>query len=608
MAEKPKVLLTASYGPNELGWGQDMFDLTASRLLRGHGPFQITSHMHHAGLYLIAENISNPTTVLEHPHWEEFDAELDKGYDVIGFQLKSVQTAKIARMMKRIREKSPESKIVVGGYGVGTLNNPVPGDKNGDAVYIRENADYLCREEGVRFMRKLLNDTPVDREITQYHLPMCGVRLSGLEVANARAPMLLVSLGCPNACDFCNTSAFFRHKKIYVAEPEQIYRYIRRYQRRLGFRDMFVLLFDEDFFLNVDYVNELGRLLRSKKKTWGVRYFTFGSVRSLSNFTAEELRDNGLGVVWIGVESFQLHTPASTEVADERYNKRKGKQEIKELFEDLHRHDIHTIGSLVLGFDFHTPENMKEDIDRFVELHTLAYQISPLTPCPGTALYDRMIEEGRILDTFRWEDIILWKDDVFEIKNFRKGDIKKYFDYAHEKIRDEVGPQPLQVMEFALDSYQTYKDRTDDFHAYQADQLRYKALAAGTYVRAIIKHHQSAKVRERAAMLEKRAKTELKTNPLVAAGLSLASRLIENQIKKKVGEPPEPKVSDPPPRWTYYHTFDDRVWVRRGRTARRPVPYKDKGILGLGKPVTRMVRSYGSKTKGSRIKNFLSGL
>ena len=44
MNSKPRVLLTASYGPNDLGWGEDMFDLATSRLVRGHGIFQITSH------------------------------------------------------------------------------------------------------------------------------------------------------------------------------------------------------------------------------------------------------------------------------------------------------------------------------------------------------------------------------------------------------------------------------------------------------------------------------------------------------------------------------------------------------------------------------------
>jgi haloalkane dehalogenase len=567
MNNKPRVLLTTSYGPNELAWGEDMYDVMASRLGRGHGPFQITSHCHYFALYLIAENITNPATVLENPHWDEFDRELEEGYDVVGFQLKSLHTAKIAKMVERIREKYPDTTIVMGGYGVSTLGSPVPGDNNGDALYIRENADYVCREEGVRFMRRILDDEPVDREITQYTLPMAGFSLAGLK-AQARVPMILVSLGCPNACDFCNTSAFFHHKKIYVAEPEQVYRFVKNYQKRLQSDNLYITLYDEDLFINPDYVRELGRLLRSEKKTWGIKYFTFGGVRSLSQFDPEELRDCGLGAVWIGVESFMC----GANLTDEQYAKRKG-LEVKGLFEDLHRNGIQTIGSLILGFDFHNPENLKRDIDQFVALKPEAYQISPLTPCPGTALYERMTEEGRILDTYRWEDFHLWKDDVFKLKNFKSGEIKEYFDYAHEQLRDINGPQPLQVMENSLDSYQHLKDGTDEFHVFQAGQARVRATGVSAYLRSVKKYHHSEKVRERAEMLERRFQEEIGTTPFLS---KVISRYLSRRIKKNSKTARPTVVSDPQPRWSYYHTFDDRVWVRKGRKAKRPVPYKDR--------------------------------
>lgn len=564
---KPRVLLTASYGPNDLGWGEDMYDLMTSRLGRGHGPFQITSHCHYFGLYLIAENISHPTTVLENPHWDEFDRELDEGYEVVGFQLKSLHTAKIARMMKRVREKLPRTKIVVGGYGVSTLGTPVPGDKNGDAVYIRENADYLCREEGVGFMRRILDDTPLDREITQYTLPMTGFSMAGLTV-QARIPIILVSLGCPNACDFCNTSAFFYHKKHYVAEPDQVYRFMKNYQKRLKTENLIVLLFDEDFFLNPEYVRELGRLLRSDRKTWGIRYFTFGGVRSLSRFEAEELRDCGLGEVWIGVESFL----SGADRTEGRYAKRKGK-EIKELFDSLHQHGIGTVASLVLGFDFHTRENLKQDIDQFVALKPEAYQISPLTPCPGTALYDRMQEEGRILDSYRWEDFHLWKDDVYLLKNLRQGEIKAFFDYAHRQLRDVNGPQALMLMETALNSHALLKDSKDEFHAYRAELARTRASALAAYLRPVIRYHESETVRERARMLEKRFREEIGPLPWYSR---IASLYLRKKIGQNIKSQPAPVVSDPPPRWSYYRTFDDRIWVKKGRHAGRPVPYRDR--------------------------------
>ncbi len=46
-------------------------------------------------------------------------------------------------------------------------------------------------------------------------MPTTGFSVSGFD-AQARIPIILVSLGCPNACDFCNTSAMFDHKKIRV--------------------------------------------------------------------------------------------------------------------------------------------------------------------------------------------------------------------------------------------------------------------------------------------------------------------------------------------------------------------------------------------------------
>lgn len=571
--KRKRVLLTTAYGPNDLGWGEDMFDLLKSRLARGHGPFAMASHCHYFALYLIAENISHPTTVLENPHWEEFTAELEKGYDVVGIQLKSLHTAKIARMLRYMRENYPNIETVIGGYGVSTLQQPVPGDTNGDAEYIRENAHHLCREEGVCFMRKLLDDKPYDREITQYNLPMTGFTIDQLDKFHARIPIILVSLGCPNACDFCNTSAFFYHKKIYVATPEQVYRFMKNYQKRLKSDDIFVLLFDEDFFLNQEFVRELGRLLQSDKKTWGVKWFSFGSTRSLSQYTVEELRSYGLGAVWIGVESF-LSDAGTTE---DTYAKRRG-QDIQKLFEELHRYGIQTVGSLVLGFDFHTPENLKEDIDKFVALKPFFYQLSPLTPCPGTALYDRMLEEGRILDTYKWSDFHLWKDDVFKLKNFQKGDIKKFFDYAHEKLRDEVGPPLLQMLESMINAYTTLKDKPDEVSRYHADNSKRIATAMYTYLRAVKLYHPSIKVRERAVELERKYKKEIGNPSILTWPIS---RFIANRVKRSTESAPKEVISDPEPRWTYYHMNgpdDNTILVKKGRK-QKTKPYSDRRFI-----------------------------
>lgn len=575
MSEK-KVLLTTNYGPNDLGWGEDMYDMLKSRLARGHGPFSMNSHCHYFALYLLAENISAPTTVLEHPHWEDFTAELEKGYDYVGIQLKTVHTRKIARMVRHMRENHPDTQIIIGGYGVMPLDNPLPTDTEGDAEYIRENAHHLCREEGVGFMRKLLGDTPIDREITQYQMPMTGFGIDGLGKTQARMPIILVSLGCPNACDFCTTTAFFHNKKHYVAQPDQVYKYIKNYQQRLKTKKIMTTLFDEDIFHNADYVRELGRLLRADKDTWGVRWFGFGSIRSLSQFTPEELRECGVGAIWIGVESF-IQDEGTTE---DIYGKRRG-EDIAKLFKELHAHGIQTTASMIMGFDFHNRENLKEDIDRFVDLKPFMYQMTPLTPCPGTPLYDRMVEEDRIGETYRWEDGHIWKTNSMKYKNLDAEDIRKMYDYAHEQLRDRNGPPLIQMLEGALDTYMTYKDREDEFGAYQAKMAKLGAAASLTYAHAVEKLHTSETVRKRASDLQNRYRNEIGRQPMIVWGLS---RLFKRRIKKMSEAPKQEIISDPEPRWSYYHKegpHDNSVWVRRGRNGKKAVPYKDRHMIAL---------------------------
>ncbi len=341
------------------------------------------------------------------------------------------------------------------------------------------------------------------------------------------------------------------------------------------------ILFDEDFFLNQEYARELGRLLRNDKTTRGVRFFTWSSIRSLSKFEPEELRDCGLGGVWIGVESFLC----GENLTIDQYKKRGG-EEVKEMFVNLHKQGIATIGSLVLGFDYHTPENLKNDIDQFIALKPTLYQLSPLLPCPGTALYDRMTEEGRVLDSYEWKDFNLWSGDVFKLKNFDPGEIREFFDYAHDKIRDELGPPAFQFLESMLDTHKKSKKNNlgddtneDDWNKRMAN---IDTSLIAVYVKAIGLNHSSEKVRARSKMLLKRYEDEIGNISLLSKG---ATQIISYLLKRKEKTTQPKKISDPPPRWSYYNTYDNRVWVKKGRKAKKPVPYKDRLIISRAKSI-----------------------
>jgi pimeloyl-ACP methyl ester carboxylesterase len=493
------VLLTNAMGPYESGWGQDVNDLFAARLSREQGPFTLKGYFHAFALHLLAENLDAETTVIEWPTERLLRAELKKGYDYLGIQVKTVHMASVAGMVKIAKEVAPETKIVLGGYGVMHIHNPFPYDPEGHAGYLFENADHFCYEEGVAFFRKLIGQSP-DDPITQRYQPLAEVTLPGAE-ALARFPLssTLVSLGCPNACEFCNTSHFFKFKKITLCTPEQACVSLKAANERMaGTPALFNMVWDEDFLMDRDYVLHLGELLQREGLIGKVNLFCFASIRSISQYTVQELARCGVGVLWIGIESkFEEGI-----VSHHNFHKRIGR-DVTETIEELHNHGILVVCSNILGLDFHNRENILEDIDYFVSLKPDLYQVSPLRPCPGTQLYERMMKEGRIAKDYSHADCMLWSDTGFHHENFEHGEIRHFFHLTHKKLYETNGPTLLNVMDAMIKGYRNMIHSRDPYLQARADRCYFFAKKlAGGLLPAIKELAPSSTVRKRAEQVE----------------------------------------------------------------------------------------------------------
>jgi radical SAM superfamily enzyme YgiQ (UPF0313 family) len=577
----PKVLLANACGPYPYAWGEDVLDFFGSRLSRGQGVFTFTSHSHCWALYLIAENINAWTTVLEYPHLDEFEEELKNDYDYVGIQVIGIYTPMVAKMVESARRVSPKTKIVIGGYGVAGLDDPVPHDPENHAGYIVRNADHLCREEGVRFFRRLLDDEPVERPITQFHMPMGGTTIKGFDFLPCTPiPTILVALGCTGGCEFCNTSAFFKAKKIVVADPEECCRFMSAAMNRLpafngGPPPINMTLFDEDLLLDKDYVLRLGRHMREAGLIGRTGYFCFASMKSISQFDLDELAACGPDTIWVGVES----TYEDVVTRDHKFAKRAGRK-LNEIFQGLHDRGISTVASFILGLDCQTPANIEHDIDNLVGFKPVMYQIAPYTPCPGTPFYRRVKEEGRLLPEYTWSDIQIWKDDVFRTKNFALGELRKVFDNAHEKLMRHNGPTVLNMHSVALSGYERYrKDHRVHFQK-RAEYLARKAQASYPALKTVKEFAATREVRERVDELERRyirllgqpSLGQKFVRELILQAMQHRNRLAESGLNEE--------ASDPPARWTYYspgNTAPPRV-VRRMRKRPSRLQILSKGL------------------------------
>jgi len=565
------VLLANPCGPYPLAWGENVLDFFGSRLSRGQGVFSFTSTSHCWALYMIAENIDAHTTVLEYSHLEEFEEELKNNYDYLGIQLVGIYTPMVAKMIEVVRRVSPKTKIVVGGYGVAGLDDPVPHDPEDIAGYILSNADYVCREEGVGFFRRLLGDEPYERGITQFHMPMGGTTIKGLDfLPPTPVPTILVALGCTGGCEFCNTSAFFKAKKIVVADPDECYQFMSAAMARVprfggAPPPVNMTLFDEDLLLDKDYVLRLGRNMREGGLIGQAGYFCFASMRSLAQYDLDELAACGPDTIWVGVES----TYEKVIDQDHKFTKRAG-SELAEVFKGLHDRGISTVASFILGLDFQTPENIEQDIDNLVALSPVMYQIAPYTPCPGTPFYKRVKEEGRLLPEYTWSDIQIWKDDVFRTKNFELGEIRKVFNKAHDKLMDHNGPTVLNMHSVALSGYQRYRNDPRIHFQKRAEYLARKAQGTYPTLKTIREFAPTREVREKVEELEKRY-VRLLGQPSLGQRFfrELVFQAMKRQLKLAERGLTE-MATDPPVRWTYYTPGDTAPPKVVCRTRKRP--------------------------------------
>lgn len=195
--------------------------------------------------------------------------------------------------------------------------------------------------------------------------------------------------GCHFACEFCAIQSYFASTQ--TRRPaEEVCDEIKRMKKPLYF---FV---DDNITSNLDQAKELYRQLIPLKIRWV-------SQASINVAHDEELLKllaaSGCQGLLIGFESLD---PANLKRMQKSFNTMKGGYEV--ALENLRRHRMRLYVTFILGYDGDSYESLGEVV-RFAERHRFyIVAFNHLTPFPGTPLYDRLKNEGRLLFDQWWLD------------------------------------------------------------------------------------------------------------------------------------------------------------------------------------------------------------
>jgi haloalkane dehalogenase len=425
-----------------------MPELFHAQVTRAQGIFSLRSTYISYGLEYMAENIATPTTVLQYPTMKQFRRELEKKYDYVGISFVIATFGKLKKMCTMAREVSPGTKIILGGYG--TMLPEC--DRWGD---------YVCRGEGVGFMRRLLGEAPSEKP-HKHVVCLTDTKIAG--VALMRGAVVLAGLGCPHGCEFCASSHFHKMRHIPLLKTgADLHREIGRAQKALGKQNLPIGIIEEDFLLQkkraLEYLDCVKKDVKSQ-----VRISCFASAHSVAQWDPKDLVRMGIETIWIGVES-----------KDATYGKLKG-VDVKAVFETLHSHGINTLASLIIGHDFHTVEGVREDVDYLISLNPSLSQILIMTPACSTPLYDRLKREGRMLDVAykHWDGFHL----TFAHPHIGKPEMEQLVLDAYDSEFRSLGPSPIRYIEKQLRGYLMFKDATDPLLSERAKKYRQGCLDA----------------------------------------------------------------------------------------------------------------------------------
>jgi radical SAM superfamily enzyme YgiQ (UPF0313 family) len=446
----PSVLLTSVCRPLGVRYGDSPsvgYELLHEQVTRAQGLFSPRSHHVQFSLEYLAENLEAPTTVLQYPSRRELVRELRRGYEVVGVSFVLATYHRMKEVVALVRRHSPRSKIVLGGYGT------VAPDE-----MLRPYSDYICREEGVGFMRRLLGEPEIQMPY-RHPLIINPLRVFGKDVS--RTGIVFGGLGCPNGCDFCCTSAFFKRKHIRLLPTgADLYRVIERYLEVDP--QLSILILDEDFLLNRRRAMEFRECVLRGGQPLSI--FVFASVRALSKYTVTEILEMGIDGMWIGYEGTRSG-----------YAKQVGRP-VEEIFREYREHGITILASMIVGFPYQTPEIIDEELSGLLALRPVLTQFLIYGPCPGTPFYEQVVREGKLLPAVAADPELFYRrGSGFYAMVSHRSMTPDQIEAAQQRCFEEdfrrLGPVLHRAVERWLDGYLKLRDSPSAFLRAKAERI-----------------------------------------------------------------------------------------------------------------------------------------
>jgi radical SAM superfamily enzyme YgiQ (UPF0313 family) len=227
--------------------------------------------------------------------------------------------------------------------------------------------------------------------------------------------------GCPRSCEFCSVPQIYG-KTFRTKTVDQVVREVEEATRVAG--NQLVLFADDNMFLKRRFSKELLRRLIPMK----IRYMAQSDIGIARD---EELLDlmyaSGCMMVLVGLESLSLKNLKQVDAF-----KAKMLDSYEESVKKIQDHGMIVLGAFIVGLD-NDDASVFNRIRDFVHETHVTPQITIATPLPGTAMTERIREDGRLPEECYW-DRCTYYDSVYEPVGISSAELEEGIGALHREL------------------------------------------------------------------------------------------------------------------------------------------------------------------------------
>lgn len=203
--------------------------------------------------------------------------------------------------------------------------------------------------------------------------------------------------GCPMKCDFCSVHTFNGSKFRQRPVEEVLDEFEKIPQQRIFIVDDNLIGYSQRSFERAKSIFR-GLIERNIKKDW----FCQASINVADDDELLQLAaESGCRLILLGIESEKA---SSLVQMNKSLNAKRGSESYSGVFEALHKHGIGVLGTFIMGLENDDEQDLIHRAKFIMESSVDAIQTTLMTPLPGTVLFNRLKNEGRLMYTNFPED------------------------------------------------------------------------------------------------------------------------------------------------------------------------------------------------------------